>query len=134
MEETSKTERRLRMARVKVYVVPDKDASIGEKVRCWFKNRKTDAEVFWEEHSDEVLALTPVVLGGAAAAFKFGSKLVNQHREKWLRKHSIWDAREHHWWILKKEPTAWQWSEIERRKKDGETVSSILKSLGLLKK
>lgn len=117
---------------MKVYVVP-KDDSTTEKAKAWLHNRKVDAQCWWQENKREVVALTPVVIGGLTVMFKFGDKLVKAHRERFMREHAIWDPKQMHWWIMKKKPTAWQWSEIDRRKANGEQIADILRSLGMLK-
>ena len=117
---------------IKVYRAP-KDDSKKEKIKAWVHNKKVDAQCWWEENKDDVIALTPVVIGGLTVAFKFGSKMVSAHKAKYMREHAIWDPKAMHWWIMKKKPTSWQWSEIDRRKNAGESMESILRSLGMLK-
>lgn len=117
---------------IKVYVTP-KDDSKKEKAKAWLHNKKVDFECWWAENGETVITLTPVVIGGLTVAFKFGNKILSVRQERYMREHAIWDPKECHWWIMKKKPTAWQWSEIERRKQDGERVSDILRSLGMLK-
>lgn len=117
---------------IKIYVVP-RDDSKKEKARAWIHNKKVDFECWWDENKETVIALTPVIVGGITVAFKFGDRLVKNHNAKWMRERSIWDPKQQHWWIMTKKPTPWQWSEIERRKNNGESVSDILRDLGMLK-
>ena len=117
---------------IKTYVVP-KDDSKKEKAKAWLHNKKVDAECWWEENKSDVIALTPVVAGVIAVSCKFGNNLIKAHREKYMREHSVWDPRAQHWWIFKKKPTTWQWSEIDRRTKNGENMADVFRSLGMLK-
>ena len=113
--------------------VAHKDDSKKEKLKAKVHNKIVDFQCWWDENKQDVIALTPVAVGGLVAGFKFGNKLLKSHQEKYMREHAIWDPKQMHWWILKKKPTSWQWSEIDRRKNAGEPVADILRSLGMLK-
>ncbi len=119
---------------VKVYVVPKPDASKLEKFKVWCKNRKTDIECFWAENKEEIVALTPVVIGGALAA----GKAISKHRaikaEQILKDRKIYDPRMGHYYEMSRKPTNLQWAEIDQRFRNGEGYGDILKDMGLLKR
>ena len=118
---------------IKVYVVP-KDDSMKEKAKAWVKNRKTDVECFWAENKEEIVALTPVAIGGIAVLAKAISKHNAIKAEQMLKDRKIYDPRMGHYYTMKRKPTDWQWTEIDRRFRNGEGYGEILKDLGLLKK
>ena len=118
---------------VKVYVVP-KDNSKKEKLKAWCKNRKTDIQCFWAENKEEIVALTPVVIGGVTVLAKAISKHNAIRAEQILKDRKIYDPRMGHYYELRKKPTDWQWTEIDKRYKNGEGYGQILKDMGLLKK
>ena len=118
---------------VKIYVVP-KDDSFKEKAKAWAKNRKTDVECFWTEHGDEVKTIAPILIGGGLALGKAISKHNAIKAEQILKDRKIYDPRMGHYYTMKRKPTDWQWTEIDRRFRNGEGYGDILRDLGLLKK
>ena len=117
---------------IRVHAVP-KDDSKKEKLKAKVHNKLVDLQCWWEDNKEEVVVIAPVVVGFMTVGIKFGNRLIKAHQEKYMREHAIWDPKNMHWWIMKKKPTAWQWSEIDRRKSAGEPVSDILRSLGMLR-
>lgn len=118
---------------VKIYVVP-KDDSFKEKAKAWVKNRKTDVECFWAENKEAIVTLTPVVVGGLTLVGKAIGKHNAIKAEQMLKDRKIYDPRMGHYYTMRKKPTDWQWTEIDRRFRSGEGYGDILKDMGLLKK
>lgn len=116
---------------LKVYVVP-RDNSFKEKAKAWVKNRKTDVECFWDENKEAIVALTPVVIGGLTVAGRAISRHNKIKAEQLLKDRKIYDPRMGHYYTLKRKPTNWQWTEIDRRFRDGEGYGQILKDMNLL--
>ena len=118
---------------IKVYVVP-KDDSKKEKVKAWCKNRKTDIQCFWAENKEEIVTLAPVLIGGGLAVGKAISKHNAIKAERILKDRKIYDPRMGHYYEMRKKPTDMQWTEIDRRFRNGEGYGDILRDMGLLKR
>ena len=116
----------------KAYVVP-KDDSKKEKAKAWVKNRFIDIRCFWEENKEEIVALTPVVIGGVTVLVKVFAKRNSLNAEKRLKERFIWDPKLGHYWEIRKKLTAEQSLEIERRRATGENMGQILMTMGVLK-
>lgn len=116
----------------KIYVVP-KDDSKKEKARAWLKNKKTDAEVWWEENKEIFAVIAPAALGAAAWGFRVLGKRANLRKEQILKDKFVYDTSLGHYWELKKKLTNEQWVEIENRRRNGESLGNILARMGVLK-
>lgn len=118
---------------VKVYVTP-KDDSRKEKAKAWLKNRKTDIQCFWAENKEDVIAVAPIAIAAAVGLGKAISKHNAIKQEQILKDRKIYDPRMGHYYEMKKKPTNWQWTEIDRRFRNGEGYGDILADMGLLKR
>ena len=84
-------------------------------------------------NKDTVITLTPVVVGGVTTVVKVVGKYVNQHKQEDLKDLYCYDRSLGHYWKLRRELTNDEWLEIDKRKKNGESLSDILDELKVLK-
>jgi hypothetical protein len=116
----------------KIYVVP-KDDSKKEKARAWLKNRKTDAEAWWEENKETVMVLGPAAIGLATLGFKVFGKRINLRKEQQLKELFMYDNSTRRYWPLKRKLTIEERLTIERLQENGERLGNILAQMGMLK-
>ena len=117
---------------LKVVHVP-KDNSKKERAKAWIKNRYEDAKCFWAENKDVILTLAPVVVGGVTVMAKVVRKQQAIYQEKKLKDRYVWDAKLGHYWLTNRKLNNAEWTEIERRKNEGESLGEILASMKVLK-
>ena len=116
----------------KIYVVP-KDDSKKEKARAWLKNKKTDAEAWWEENKETVLVIAPAAVGLATWAIKTLGRRANLRKEQQLKELFIYDNSTRRYWPLKRKLTIDERLTIERLQDNGEKLGHILATMGVLK-
>ena len=116
----------------KAYVVPKNDSK-WEKTKAWVKNRCIDIQCFWDENKQEIVTLTPVVIGGFTVMVRVFTKHHTVNAEKRLKELFIYDPKLGKYWELKKKLSAAQSLELERRRSYGEGMGEILASMRVLK-
>ena len=84
---------------------------------------------FAKEHKELLIAAVPLV-GVATKAVLTHSKL---HKEQDLKDLYCYDRSLGHYWKLRRKLSTREWSEIDRRKQNGERLGEILESMGVLK-
>ena len=114
----------------------DKDGKAYGKFRSWFEDKKAKAENFVEvckQNKETVVAIASVAVPGVIELVKLGVKHSQKTDEKNHRKLDMWDPVEGHYWRLRREPKTYEYLEIERRVKNGESRGDVLAEMGLLK-
>lgn len=102
-------------------------------VKNWISDKYYKACTFWDNNKQEIITLTPVIIGGLTAVTKVVGKNVNLKREKDNKELYCYDNRLGHYWRLRRELSNSEWLEIDRRKNKGEHLSDILSDLKVLK-
>ena len=92
------------------------------------------------ENKEMLLVLGPAVIGLAVTVIKTGTTVVkagarriNISAEKKVKDHYCYDRSLGHYWKLRRELSNKEWTEIDKRKKNGERLSDILNDLRVLK-
>ena len=101
--------------------------------REWVREKVTDAQIWCDNHRQEIAIVSTVVLPAAATITKVCGKRINLGKEKALKENYCYDRSLGHYWALKRAPSNREWLEIDRRKKNGERLADILSELKLLK-
>ena len=96
------------------------------------KEKLNEAWQFCKEHPAESLALATATVGGLTGLIKRADKHATVRKEQELKDRYVWDASLGKWWTMRKKPSTGQQLEIERRKKNGESMGDILSSMRLL--
>lgn len=117
---------------LKVYAVPENNTTWA-KIKCWCKNRVTDARCFWDDNKKEIMTLAPVVIGGFTVLVRVVSKHAAIGREQRLKDLHIWDPKGGYYWVINRKLSNGERLEIERRRKTGEAMGDILASMKVLK-
>lgn len=93
-----------------------------------------DSAVQWAVENKEFVGLGLTAITGTAMPFVKGViKRGNLNKEKDLKELYCYDRSLGHYWELKRKLTNREWSTIEDRKKSGEKLGDILKSMDVLR-
>lgn len=117
---------------LKVYVVPDPNET---KFQRFKREAKAKAQELWQwvkNHKEEILLVTPLVIGGTTTIIKVVGKHVNLRKQEAIKDLYCYDRSLGHYWKLSRELTNSEWIEIERRRKAGERLADILANLKVL--
>lgn len=99
----------------------------------WNLKNKIRKGVDWAKDNPEiVVVLIPIVTKGSIFMFKTISKNVTLKKQKDLKELYCYDRSLGHYWKLRRELTNREWTEIDKRKKNGERLADILESLKVL--
>lgn len=85
------------------------------------------------ENKEAVIALMPVVIGGATTVTKVVGKRINLRKQEDLKDLYCYDRSLGHYWRLRRELSNKEWLEIDQRKRNGERLSDILSEMKVLK-
>jgi hypothetical protein len=80
-----------------------------------------------------LIALTPVIVGGAATIAKVTGKHINLRKEESVKNLYCYDRSLGHYWRLKRTLSNKEWVSIDQRKNKGERLADILSELKVLK-
>ena len=109
---------------LKKFKIEAKKRQIKEKVR--------EAWEFAKEHPAESLALATATVGGLTGLIKRADRHSAIRKEQELKDRYIYDRSIGKYGKTRKVPSTGQQLEIERRKKNGESMGDILSSMRLL--
>ena len=116
-----------------------KDFKKEEKKRKFKEaaGKKISQAAKWvEEHKEAIIIATPIVTAGISGLSSL-TKNINRHnsqnREKELKELYCYDRSLGHYWKLNKPLTNAEWTKINERKKNGESLADILASMRVLK-
>lgn len=96
------------------------------------KEKLGQAWEFAKEHPAEALALATATVGGLTGLVKRADRHATIRKEQELKDRYIYDRSLGKYWKTRKAPSVGQQLEIERRKKNGESMGDILSSMRLL--
>ena len=99
----------------------------------WLTNKTYQAKVFWEENRDYIVVLAPIVLASGERVIRSVSRNKRLAEERDLKDRYIYDRSFGCYYELKRKPTQSEYLEIDRRKRNGESMGSILNSMRLIK-
>ena len=105
------------------------------KIEGYKRQAKEKLGQAWElckEHPAEAFALGTTCVGGLIGIVKRCDKHAAIRKEQELKDRYIYDRSLGKYWKTRKVPSTGQQLEIERRKKNGESMGDILSSMRLL--
>lgn len=115
-------------------IVVGKDGEIkGSDFKEKVKSKLHDGKEWIKRNKEYVFVLAPVVLSGVTTIVKVAGRRANLHKEENLKNLYCYDRSLGHYWRLRRELSNREWVEIERRKRNGETLANILSDLRVLK-
>lgn len=124
---------------MRIYVIPDENEtkfqSFKRKAKEKFDNGidaiKQHNAI--KQHKEEIIEIAPLALGALAVTAKVITKSVHLKQERDLKDRFVWDNRLGHYWKTRRKLSNSEWLEVERRKKLGEDIGTILRSMKLLR-
>ena len=108
------------------------DLGKEEHRRKW-ESRKRNALLWWEENKQVCLVVVPIagtILGKAIGMAKKG---MNQHHELKVKDLRCYDTSLGHYWELRRKLDNRDWTEINRRRDNGESLGRILEDMNVLR-
>ena len=114
------------------YVVSAPNETKLRRLKWKAKEMLQQAWGWYKEHKEEIIVLTPIVVGGGTAIVKVVGKHINLHKQEQVKNLYCYDRSLGHYWKLRRELTNAEWLEIDRRRKTGERMADILAALKVL--
>lgn len=108
----------------------DKKAVEEKKQKA--KKKLSEAWEFAKEHPAESIALATTAVGGLFGLVKRADRHHSLKKEQELKDRYIYDRSLGKYWKTRKVPSVGEQLEIERRKRNGESMGDILSSMRLL--
>lgn len=103
------------------------------ELKNWWHDRKLEAKQFWNENREYLVILIPVVLASGEKVFKEVKRERQLKEERDLKERFIYDMSLKCYYELRRKPKPQEYLEIERRKRNGESLGKILSDMRLLK-
>ena len=101
--------------------------------KAWVREKVQAAKDFVTDNKEVLVIALPAFWSLQAMAIKSVGKAINLRKEEHLKNEYCYDRSLGHYWELRRKLTNREWLEIDERKKNGEKLSDILKSLRVLK-
>ena len=102
-------------------------------LREWFEDKKQKV-CCWAMNNKELLMVAiPGVIGASTAMIKAVGKHENIKKEQEVKDLYCYDRSLGHYWKLRRELTNSEWTQIDKRKANGERMANILEELKVLK-
>ncbi len=97
------------------------------------QRKVNDAKNWAEQNKELIMFAAPSVIGVVTAAVKAADKHIKIKQEKDVKDLYCYDRSLGHYWRLRRELSNKEWTEIDRRKRNGERMADILRELNVLK-
>lgn len=104
-----------------------------EELRRRWERRKQKALRWWEDNKAAVCVVVPI--GGAVIGktIKSLSGIIARHQNLKSKDLRCYDTSLGHYWELRRRLSNRDWTEINRRRRNGESLGDILDDLGVLR-
>ena len=97
--------------------------------KAWVREKVQAAKDFMSDNKEVLVIAITSIIGLGKMVTKSINKTVNLRKEEHLKNEYCYDRSLGHYWELRRKLTNKEWLEIDRRKKNGEKLSDILKGL-----
>lgn len=118
---------------MRIYVIPDSSETKFQSFKRKAKEKFDNGIDAIKQHKEEIIEIAPLALGALAVTAKVITKSVHLKQERDLKDRFVWDNHLGHYWKTKRKLSNNEWLEVERRKKLGEDIGTILRSMKLLR-
>ena len=118
---------------MKVIVMPNSNES---KFKRFLRGANEKVKEFGRSirrNKDEIIMYGPIVAGAIMTVYKIVHKGVAQHRDRYMRDHHVYDPMNGHHLMLNRKLSTREWVRVDQRRKAGESLTSILHSMGALR-
>lgn len=109
-----------------------KEIKRAERKARW-KARIDKVKNFVDDNREVILVAVPAITGTVATGIKVLGRRHNLAMEERNKDRRIYDARLGHYWELRRKLSNREYTDIDRRMKNGERLSEILEELRVLK-
>ncbi len=103
------------------------------EIKNWCYDQSCKAKRFWNENRDYIIVIVPLAVATGEKLIKCINRNARLHEERDLKERYIYDMSLKCYYEMKRKPTPKEYLEIDRRKKNGESLGAILNSMRLLK-
>lgn len=103
------------------------------EVNNWVYCQEEKAHRIWNEHKEEILVLGPVAIVSAEKLIRNARRSRNLKEEKHLKEDYVYDRSRGCYIELRRKLTNRELLELDRRKRNGESLIEILSSMRVLK-
>lgn len=113
-------------------IVADRKRTFKE----WFSDKSREIKIWWDENREWAIVVVPVAGTGLIWMMKKivsgGIQHINLTKEQALKDLYIFDRSGGHYWKLRRKLSTNEWMEFERRRKSGELIGEILRSMRVI--
>lgn len=104
-----------------------------EKFKRQVEEKFHGVKDFVIRNKETILLAAPVVAGVVTVVVKTVGKSINLRKEERVKNLYCYDRSLGHYWALRRELSNHEWTEIDRRKTNGERMADILSELKVLR-
>lgn len=104
------------------------------EINNWVYRQEEKAKWLWDNHSKEIVVLVPVAVATAEKLIRGVRRSHNLKEEKYLKENYVYDRSRGCYIELRRKLTNRELLELDRRKKNGESLIEILASMRVMKK
>ena len=116
-----------------VYIVKDPNENPWQRAKRTATNAMRRAKDIYDRNRMEVLIFGPLVIGTGTTIMKMVGKKMNIRREEKLKTLFCYDRSLGMYWKLRRPLDNSEWLSVESRRKAGENLGDIFKSMHVLK-
>lgn len=103
------------------------------EINNWVQDKVWRAKMFANQHEEAIIILGPAVLGIGGKLVTSATRQSRIRGEKNLKERFMYDRRLGGYLEMRRKPTQNEYLEIDRRRRNGESLPQILSSMKLLK-
>ena len=103
------------------------------EIKNWCYDQSCKAKRFWNENRDYIVVIVPLAVATGEKLIKCINRNARLDEERDLNERYIYDMSLKCYYEMNRKPTPKEYLEIDRRKKNGESLGAILNSMRLLK-
>lgn len=100
----------------------------------WCYRQEEKVKRIWNDHKEEIIVLTPVVVATTEKLIRTGRRSKRLKEERYLKDSYVYDRSRGCYIELRRKLTNRELLELDRRKRNGESLIEILSSMRVLKR
>lgn len=104
------------------------------EVDNWLYRQEEKAKWIWDNHKEEILVIAPGVIALTKKLVKEVNRTKRLNEDKFHRERTVYNRSSGSFIELKRKLTAKEQLELDRRKRNGESVAQILFDMGVIRK
>ena len=100
----------------------------------WAYRQEEKAKRFWNEHKEEIIVLGPILVVSTEKLIRSARRRQNLKEEKYLKENYVYDRSRGCYIELRRKLTNRELLELDRRRRNGESLIEILSSMRVTKR